>query len=151
MPIQVTAAPSPVPDSISARVRALPEQQRAIYMQIVEEGKTAAEVARSTGLAPSTVRVHLSRANRALAAPLPRQPQPPPEPTSRRRYIATDFSGTDVSPMSLMRLPKGQRDVVRRFLDGASRKQIAADLGISETTVRSQLCKAMQTLRSDEP
>jgi DNA-binding CsgD family transcriptional regulator len=130
----------PDPTDAAAEVWALVERAQA-----GDDG--AAEVARLTGLAQSTVRVHLSRANRSVAAP-PRQPQP--HPTPRRRYIATDFSGTDVSPTSLMRLPKGQRDVVRRFLDGASRGQIADELRISETTVRSQLSKAMRTLRTED-
>ncbi|GIG93191.1 sigma factor-like helix-turn-helix DNA-binding protein [Plantactinospora endophytica] len=147
MPVDVPAVPGPRNDDTSARVRTLPEQQRVIYNMIIEQGKTTAEVARLIGLAPSTVRVHLSRANRAVAAP-PRQPRPQTQPQCR--YIATDFSAMDISPASLMRLPKGQRDVVRRFLDGASREQIADKLQISETTVRSQLSKAMRTLHNDD-
>ena len=102
--VDVAAASDLENDNIITRVQALPDQQRAIFTMIVGEGKTAAEVAQLTGLARSTVRVHLSRANSAIAAQ-PRRPQP--QPTPRRRYIATDFSGLDSSPRASCDYPKG--------------------------------------------
>jgi RNA polymerase sigma-70 factor (TIGR02952 family) len=145
--VPVDVASDTADDNISVRVQALTDRQRTVYTMIVEEGKTVAEIARLIGLKPSTVRVHLSRANKAVTSP-PRRTQARPAP--QRRYIATDFSQMDTSPASLMRLPKGQRDVVRRFVGGASREQIADERQSKVATVRSQLCKAMKTLGSDD-
>ncbi|MEV6525795.1 sigma-70 family RNA polymerase sigma factor [Longispora sp. NPDC051575] len=124
-------------------------RQREIHTWVREQGLTVTAYAERAGIEPSTVRVHLMRAERALAAPntAPSRQSGPPRRSQQRRK-PTDLSTVDLSLASLMRLPIRQRQIIRLIANGANPTAVAAQLGIAPSTVRVHLHRAMHTLDS---
>lgn len=77
-------------------------------------------------------------------------PRPEVEPHGEPRDDAADHAERDAMIRLLAQLPRRQRAaVVLRFYVGMSDADIAAHLGCREVTVRTQISRALATLRLD--